>query len=306
MVETDLVILGSGVGGISASIYALRYKVPHVLIGNQPGGTCMIANMIENWPGSPSISGFDLAQNFQNHVKALGGALLEEHIQSIQKDEDRFVVTTNKDVYKAKSIIYTLGTMHRHLDIPGEKEFEGRGVSYCATCDGAFFKEKTIAVVGGGDSAATGVLVLANLAKKVYMVYRGTSLRAEPAHVEQIKSLQNVEILFQTNIREIKGNIKVVSIDIDKEYQGVTSLPVDGVFIEIGQDPNSYLAQQIGVDIDGAGYIKVKEDMSTNIPGFFAAGDVTTGSAGFRQLLTAASEGIIATYTMYKYLKKKK
>lgn len=306
MVEQDLLILGTGAAGMTASIYALRYKIQHALLGEVLGGTFLLASVIENYPGIFPIKGVELAKKFQEHVEYLGGAVSVGQVSGMRKEDDRFVVTTDKETYKSRAVLYTLGTMHRHLHIPGEKEFEGKGVSYCASCDGFFFKDKTVAVIGGGDSAATAVLVLANVAKKVYMIYRGTELRAEPTWVEQIRSLSHVEVIFQTNVSEIKGTTKVQEIVLDNSYQGNQSLSVDGIFIEIGQDPNSHFAQQIGVEVDKSGYVKVQEDMSTNIPGLYAAGDVTTGSGGFRQLVTAASEGAIAAFSIYKYLKGKK
>jgi thioredoxin reductase (NADPH) len=306
MIEKDLVIIGTGGAGMAASIYALRYRIDHVLIGDLPGGTCTTANKIENYPGYTSISGPDLAMKFQEHVEYLGGKLTVDRVSSIQKDGNFFLVTTSQETYRSKTVIYTLGSFHRHLGVPGEKEFEGRGVSYCATCDGAFFRNKTVAVIGGGDSAATGVLVLGNVATKTYMIHRSSELRTEPIWVEQIMANKNVEIVLNTNILEIKGSTKVEKIILDKAVDGSTELVVDGVFIEIGLNPNSKMAQDVGVELDNAGYIKVHEDMSTNIPGFYAAGDVTTGSSYLRQLITAASEGVIATYNIYKYLKGKK
>lgn len=302
MIEKDLVIIGTGGAGMSASMYALRYRVDHVLLGDLPGGTLTTANLVENYPGYKSITGPDLAKKFQEHIEYLGGKLTVENVSKIERDGDFFLTTTNKEIYKSKTVIYTLGSLHRHLNIPGEKELEGRGVSYCATCDGAFFKDKIVAVIGGGDSAATGALVLGNVAKKTYMIYRGTSLRAEPAWVEQIKENPNIEIIYETNLKEIKGNIKVEEIVLDKPYNDKNTLEVDGVFVEIGLLPNSEMAKNIGVEVDKTGYIKVGENMATNIPGFFAAGDVTTGSDYFRQLATASSEGIIAVYNVYKYL----
>lgn len=305
MTDKDLVIIGTGGAGMAASIYALRYRIDHALIGDLPGGTLTTANLVENYPGYKSILGSELAQKFHEHVEYLGGKITMERASKIEKDKEFFLTTTDKEVYRSKTIIYTLGSLHRHLGVPGEKNFEGRGVSYCATCDGAFFKGKTVAVIGGGDSAATGVLVVGNIAKQVYMIYRGSELRAEPAWVEQIKAMDNVDIVYHTNVTEIKGNVKVEAIFLDNPYKESNILAVDGVFVEIGLNPNSTMAKNIGVEVDKTGYIKVHEDMSTNIPGFFAAGDVTTGSAYFRQLVTAASEGVIAVYSVYKYLRGK-
>ncbi len=305
MVSKDLVIIGSGGAGISASIYALRYRMDHVIIGELPGGTLTTANLVENYPGYKSILGPDLVQKYIEHHEYLGGKITIDRVSTIEREGDDFLVTTGAEVYKTKTVIYTLGSSHKHLGAPGEELFEGKGVSYCATCDGYFFRDKTIAIVGGGDSAATGALVLANLAKKTYMIVRKNYLKAEPIWVEQLTANPNVTIIYETNVTEIKGTNKVEEIILDKPYEGSNSLKLDGVFIEIGLNPNSQLAQTVGVQVDEGGYVKVGEDMTTNIPGFYAAGDVTTGSARFMQLVTASSEGVIATYSAYKYLNSK-
>lgn len=302
MRTTDLVILGAGGAGISASIYALRYRLDHVVIGQLAGGTLQVAHLVENYPGYSSILGSDLSQKFEDHLHYLGGKITNEFVISIKKEGEWFLTETDKELYKSRAIIYGFGSNHRHLGVPGEHEFAGRGVSYCSTCDGAFFREKTVAVIGGGDSAATGALVLGNLAAKTYLIHRGEKLKAEPIWVEQILQNPKIEILYNTNVVEIIGDTKVRGIKLDHPYHENEILDLDGVFIEIGLDPASKLAQEAGVIVDSSGYIKVGEDMSTNVPGFFAAGDVTTGSAYFRQLVTAASEGVIATYGVYKYL----
>lgn len=287
---------------MAASIYALRYRIDHVLLGELPGGTLTTANLVENYPGYKSILGNDLVDKFVEHVHSLGGKITQGKATKIERDGMDFIVTTDKETYRSKTLIYTLGSTHKHLGVPGEKEFDGKGVSYCATCDGFFFRDKTVAVVGGGDSAATGALVLGNLARKTYVLVRGDTLRAEPIWVEQLRANPKVEIVTNVSVTEIGGSAKVEWVKLNNPYQGSDTLPVDGVFVEIGLNPASELARSVGVSADAAGYIKVGEDMSTNVPGFFAAGDVTTGSAYFRQLVTAASEGVIATYSAYRYL----
>lgn len=304
MIDLPLIILGTGGAGMAASIYALRYRIDHVLLGELPGGTLTTAHLVENYPGYSSILGNDLVDKFVEHVKYLGGTFTQGRATKVERDGADFIVTTDKETYRTKTVIYTLGSTHKHLGVPGEKEFDGKGVSYCATCDGFFFRDKTVAVVGGGDSAATGALVLGGLAKKTYMLVRGDTLKAEPIWVEQLQANPKVEIVTNTSVTEIGGSAKVEWVKLNNPYQGSDTLPVDGVFVEIGLNPASELSSSIGVETDAAGFIKVGEDMSTNVPGFFAAGDVTTGSAYFRQLVTAASEGVIATYGAYQYLNK--
>ncbi len=305
MVDREIVVIGSGGAGISSAIYAIRYRMNYELLGDLPGGTLTTANQVENYPGYSSIQGPDLVNKFVEHLEYLGGKITPQRVTKIEKEGDYFMVTTDQEVYKTPAVVYALGSSHKHLGAKGEEEFEGRGVSYCATCDGFFFKDKTVAVIGGGDSAATGALVLGNIAKHTYVIVRKDFLRAEPIWVEQLTANPKITIIYETNVVEIKGEMKVTSVELDKAFNGATNLAVDGVFIEIGQKPNSDLAASVGVELDATGYVKVGEDMSTNIPGFFAAGDVTTGSARFMQLVTAASEGVISTYSIYKYLNSK-
>lgn len=302
MVDKDITIIGSGGAGISAAIYAIRYRMDYLLLGDLPGGTLTTANLVENYPGYSSILGPDLVTKFVEHLEYLGGKITPQRVQTIQREGDKFLVTTDQEVYRTKTVVYALGSSHRHLGAPGENEFEGRGVSYCATCDGFFFRDKTVAVIGGGDSAATGALVLGNLAQHTYMIVRKPTLRAEPIWVEQLTAHPKITIIYDTNVTEIKGSTRVEEVLLDRPFQEKNTLKLDGVFIEIGQLPNSKMAADIGVELDPAGYIQVGEDMSTNIPGFYAAGDVTTGSARFMQLVTAASEGVISVYSSYKYL----
>lgn len=307
MQETyDLIIIGAGPAGLSASIYASRYKLNHLLFGATIGGQVSEIRQLENWPGDISLSGFDLLSRFVEHAKSLGVVPKNEAVVSVRKKgENFFEVEAGKNVYQTRSVIMAMGTEYRKMNIPGEKELVGKGVSYCATCDAMFFRDKVVSVIGGGNSAVTAALGLSDFASKVYLIYRGERFPAEPIWLEKMANNPKIEAIKNTNIIEIKGEQKVERVILDKAHNDKTYLETDGVFVEIGSDPGVELARQLGVEIDEQGYIKVNADMSTNIPGIFAAGDITTGSNKFRQIITASAEGAVAANGTYRLLKLK-
>lgn len=304
----DLIIIGAGPAALTASIYASRYQIKHLLIGSRLGGTMIWASMVENYPGFTSITGTDLAQKMMEQVKRLGVGIKNTGVLAIKKKEDSFELKTeNDEIYEAKALIMATGTQRQKLNIPGETEYLGKGVSYCATCDGIFFKEKIVAVVGGSNAAVTSALHLAVLAQKVYLIYRKKPLRADPIWREKTQKNSKIEIIYETNVLEILGDEqKVTALKLDKAYQGNNQLKVDGLFIEIGGQPGTELVKPLGVELDKKGYIKVKPDMSTNITGLFAAGDVANAFEEFRQIVTATSEGALAANSVFNFLKDKK
>lgn len=302
----DLIIIGSGPAGLSASIYASRYKINHLVIGKAPGGLMTEASKIENYPGFKSISGIELMKKFQEHAQSFGVKIEQDEVIKIEKENKSFKITTSQGKkYQTKTIILALGTERRKLNIPGEKKFLGKGVSYCAVCDAMFYKDKIVAVVGGSDAAAMSALLLSEQAKKVYLIYRKSKLRAEPIIVERTEKNPKIEIIYQTNIKEIKGKDKLEKVVLDKQYRGSSELKLDGLFVEIGSIPAAALAQGIGVEIDEQNCIKIDSSGATNIPGIFAAGDITSGLAKLRQIVTAAAEGAVAATSVYNYLKTK-
>jgi thioredoxin reductase (NADPH) len=302
----DLIIIGAGPAGLAASIYASRYKLNHLLLGAQIGGQINEIRKIENWPGDISVSGFDLLSRFSEHAKNLGVAPQNESVVEVKKNaEDIFEIVTAKNIHKTRAVIMAMGTEYRKMNIPGEKELTGKGVSYCATCDAMFFRDKVICVIGGGNAAVTSALGLTDFASKVYLIYRGDRFSAEPIWLEKMANNPKIETIKNTSIIEIKGEQKVEKVILDNAHEDQNHLIVDGVFVEIGSDPGVELARKIGVETDDQGFIKVNADMSTNISGVFAAGDITTGSNKFRQILTAASEGAVAANGAYKMLKLK-
>jgi len=313
----DLIILGAGPAGLAVSIYASRYKINHIVIGNIFDGSVSKAHLIENWPGEKSIKGSDLIMKFYDHVKSLNTDVIQENIIGIEKErwskpsasgisKGGFVITTDSDkVYKAKSILIALGTKHKKLNIPGEKRLLGKGVSYCAVCDGAFFKNKTVVVAGGSNSAAMAATMLSEHAKKVYMIYRGEALRCEPIMAFRLKKNPKVEIIYKTNVIKVSGDKKVESIEIDAKHKGKNEIKLDGLFIAIGLVPSASMAKNLGVEIDADGYIVVDQGGMTNINGAAAAGDITNNSNKLHQIVTAVSEGAIAVASIYKYLKER-
>lgn len=302
----ELIIIGAGPAGLTASIYASRYRLKNLVLGKVLGGTASEASSVENYPGFPKISGMDLMQKMSEQAKKLGAEVKQEEVFEIKKEKDKFKVKTkNGNNYEAKSLILACGTQRRQLNIPGETEFVGRGVSYCATCDAAFFKGKEVAVIGGGNAAATASLHCAEFSKRVYLIVRENKMMADPIWQEKIKANKKIEVIYKTNLIEIKGQNTLSEIILDNPYQNSNVLKVSGIFVEIGSVPASALAKGLGVQFNEAGFIKVKEDMSTNIEGIFSAGDITDGSANLRQIITACSEGAIAATSAYNYLKEK-
>lgn len=305
MATYDLAIVGAGPAGFSASVYASRYGIKNVVIGGIAGGLTTQTHEIGNWLGTKKIAGYEFAQQSLDHVKNYDTEVVSALVDEIEEKEGEFVLfASNGQKYTAKTILLAMGTKHRHLGVPGEKEFAGKGVSYCATCDGFFYRGKTVAVVGGSDSAAGAAVYLGDIAEKVYLIYRGEQLRCESFWNNAICKNQKIEILYNTNIKEIKGVDKVEEIVLDSSYKQSDSLKVDGIFAEIGFDPNTDLVKKADVECDDEGYIRVDSDGKTNRKGIWAAGDITNGSNKFKQIVTAAAEGAIAANSIHKYLKK--
>jgi thioredoxin reductase (NADPH) len=299
-----LIIIGAGPAGLAASIYASRYGIEHVLIGGLPGGVISETHLIDNYPGMENISGFEFAQKMINHAKKYKPIFIQEKAEKLGKKEKLFYLETdNKNQLSAKTILIATGTRRRKLNIPGEEKFLGKGVSYCATCDGTFFKNKTVAVIGGNDSAVGAADYLAAIASQVYLIYRKKELRAEPYWINLVKNNPKIKIIYNTNLISIDGQKKVEKIKLDQLMGKKDNLAVDGVFIEIGAEPDTQLTQKLSIKKDENGFIKVNNDGSTDCQGVWAAGDITTGSDGFCQVVTAVAEGAVAVRSIFKYLK---
>jgi thioredoxin reductase (NADPH) len=297
----DLIIVGAGPAGMTAGIYAARYKLDSMIIGPDIGGTANLPHDVENWPGFKG-PGAELMQKFKEHVESFKVPMLTDNVKSIRKDKDNFSIITDKITYRSKTVLLATGTKHRKLDVPGEEKYFGKGVSYCATCDCHFFKDKVVSVVGGADAAAMAAQILSQHAKKVYIIYRKEHMRAEPARVEELEHDPKVEFIYKANVTEIIGDtlMKKVKLDTGKE------LALDGLFIEIGGIPLTAIAKELGIKMAEDGKIIVDAGMATNVVGVFAAGDITTGSNRFNQIVTAAAEGAIAALSAFTFTRKNK
>ncbi len=300
----DTAIIGVGAAGYTAAIYAARYKLSTLIVGAEEGGMGATAADVGNWPGTIDIKGPDLMDNFRKHALSFSSVThVIGRVTTVMKNGGSFtLMLQDGTTHDAKSVIFATGSNKRHLDVPGEKEFAGKGVTYCATCDAFFYRGKTVAVIGGGDSAVEGAAIAAQVAKTVYLVHRRSDFRAEPYWVDKVKEKQNVTMVLERSVREILGEQKVTGIRLDKPFNGSDILPVDGVFIEVGATPAVDLPKTLGCEIDAKGFLKVDAAMRTTVPGVFGAGDVTSGSNYFAQFATAAGEASVAANSVFNYL----
>ena len=303
--DYQLAIIGAGPAGASASVYAARFGIRHVVIGSIMGGQISESHLIDNYIGVEDATGFEFAQKLTHHVQKYGTEIIPKLVKNVEKNEAGFVLDLgNDEKIAAKTLLLATGTQRRKLMIPGEERLAGKGVSYCATCDGFFYKQKTVAVIGGSDSAAGAAVYLADIAAKVYIIYRGQQLRAEPHWIKKIEDNAKIEIIYNTTVSEIRGETKVAAIETETKEKQKNTIQLDGIFIEAGSDPNMDFSGRLHLDTDEQGYIKIKSDAATSLSGVWAAGDITDGSDKFRQVVTAAAEGAIAARSIYNYLKK--
>lgn len=297
----DLLIIGSGPAGLAAAIYAQRARLHAAVIEKLPASGGQVLNTIDvdNYPGMPGVGGYELGMKFREHADHLGAVFLDDEIKAVKDQKDRKLLTGEKGTYVAKTVLIATGAMHRELGVPGEEALKGRGVSYCATCDGAFFRNKTVAVVGGGDVALEDGIFLSRMCKKVYLIHRRDRLRGAKSLQETFLSRDNTEVLWDTVVEEIQGEDRVENIRLKDVKTGQASdLPVQGVFIAVGIAPQSAAFAGL-VEMEG-GYIRAGEDCVTSVPGIFAAGDVRT--TPLRQVLTAAADGANAVASAERYL----
>lgn len=298
----DLIIIGSGPAGLSAAIYAQRAQLDTVVIEKNmmSGGQILNTYEVDNYPGLPGIGGFDLGLKFREHADKLGAVFAEDTVTGVELQEPVKKVICENDTYYAKTVIIAAGAHHKSLGAKGEDLLVGSGVSYCATCDGAFFKGKTVAVVGGGDVALEDAIFLARMCSKVYVIHRRDELRGAKSLQTKLFSLDNVEMVWDTVVDEVLGNQKVDGLRLYNKKTGEYSeLKTDGVFIAVGIEPDSgeYAGE---VELDSQGYIIAGEDGCTSTPGVYAAGDVRTKI--LRQVITAAADGAACVTSVERYL----
>jgi len=305
----DVVIIGQGPAGLSAAIYGARYNLKTLVLGSILAGNMGEAWKVENYPGFEKISGLELADKMKKQAEKLGAEIKNEEIVKIKKEKGKrkndnqkfIIITRNNKTYQSRSLILASGTQHRKLNVKGEEKFHGKGVAYCATCDGAFFKNKKVVVVGGGDSAIKSVLLLSKYASKVYLLVRGDKLSGEPQNRKTISGNPKIEIIYNISVSEILGDNKVASILLSSGKK----LETDGIFIEIGAVPASALTSELKVKTDNKGFIVVDTYGKTSAPFIYAAGDITNTYSSFKQILIAASQGAVAAHSAYEDLTKK-
>ena len=296
----DVVILGAGPAGMTAAIYTCRYNLKTLVVGKSIGGTANLAGEVENYPGFVG-GGAELMGAIREQAEKLGAEFLEEEVKSVDKRDEGFRVVVGDINIIGKSVIMALGTEHRQLNIPGEKEFLGKGVSYCATCDGNFFRGKNVAVIGGADSAAKAAIYLSDICEKVYVVYRKHEMRCEPISLSKIRGAGNIEIIYHSTPTGVIGSEKVEGLKImtDDDGKSESVLDVDGVFIEVGAAPAIEIVKNLGLEMNGD-YIVTDKGAKTNVDGVFAAGDVTNNF--LKQIVTAAGEGAVAAKGVHEFL----
>lgn len=305
MESYDLIIIGAGAAGLAASVYGVRSGLKTLVLEEKmAGGTTAEAPWVENYLGFQSINGIELAEKMVAHAKTAGVKINEfEKVVKMDLKSENKIVETDKGSYDTKTVIVASGSAYRQLGVPGEKELRGRGVSYCGLCDGPFFKNKRVMVVGGGNSAIVTALYLAHLGSDVKVAHRRDVFRAEDALARDLKSMKNVEVFWNTEIKEIVGEKMVKKVIVlDKRTSETKELPVDGVFIQVGEDPNSQVAKEAGVTVDEDNYIIVDGLQHTNIEGVYAAGDVTNHPV--KQVGTAVGQGITAATEAYAFVRR--
>ena len=298
----DLAILGAGPAGICAAIYATRAKLNTIWLDKKfvQGGQIVDTYEVDNYPGLPGITGLDLGEAMAGHAEKLGMKPQREPVRSIETEHGIKVIRTKKNEYRARAVIIACGATHRHLGIPGEEELSGMGVSYCATCDAAFFQDRTVVVVGGGNVAVEDAILLSRTCKKVYLVHRRDELRAEKILQESLFACKNVELIWDSIPLSIEGTDKVEALKIrNKKTQEESFIETDGVFIAVGIVPGTEKFKDL-VKLDEAGYIVAGEDGITREPGIFAAGDIRTKN--LRQVVTAVADGANAVASAQRYL----
>ena len=297
----DLVIVGSGPAGLAAAIYAERARIRTLVIekGMVSGGQVLTTYEVDNYPGLPGVGGYDLGTKFREHADNLGEPFAEDEVLRIEDAGDVKRIVCEHETYEAKAVILATGASHRKLAVPGEEELAGMGVSYCATCDGAFFRKKVTAVIGGGDVALEDAIFLSRMCEKVYLIHRRDEFRGAKSIQEQVFSRENIEVVWDTVVERITGTEKVEALTVKNVKTGEErEISVSGVFVAVGITPASQAFEGL-VEMDH-GYIKAGEDCCTSCPGIFAAGDVRTKP--LRQIITAAADGANAVTSVERYL----
>lgn len=303
----DFVIIGGGVAGFAAAMYAGRLGLKTLVIAELLGGTITLTEVVENYPGFISIDGPDLARVIENHARDYDIDILKKRVEKLEMHKKgvkrHFKILTKNKAFFAKSILIATGTKVKKLGVPGEKQYSGKGVSYCVLCDGPIFKNKITGIVGGSDSAVKEAILLAEYAKKVYIIYRGEKVHPEPITLKNLqKKIKEgkIEIIPNTNITEIKGETLLKEVILDKPYKGKKEFKLDGLFVYIGNIPLNGLVKSLKVRSNKKGEVKINKNSETSLKGLYAAGDLT--DTEWKQAITGVSEGVTAAYSAYNYV----
>lgn len=299
----DLIIIGAGPAGLSAAIYGKRAGLELVVLEKayMGGGQILSADKVDNYPGLPGINGFDMGMKFQEHAVSLGAEIREAQVEEITACDGFLQVRTKAETLEARTVIYATGAAHSHLGVPGEEELAGKGVSCCATCDGAFFRKKTVAVVGGGDVALGDAVYLSALCEKVYLIHRRDTFRGADSLQKKVREADNIEILYNSVVEEISGADRVETIRVkNRQSEEQTQLSVSGIFIAVGTSPKTEPLQGLA-DMDEKGYVLAGEDCATRVPGLYVAGDIR--NKPMRQVITAVADGANAAVSAAEYIR---
>ena len=299
--QYDVLIAGQGAAAFAAALYAARYQMSALVVGEVFGGETATGGLIENYPGFPEIDGFELMMKFREQVDKYEVPVIDDRVVSLQREEHCFLAATALgESYKSSTVILAVGRERRRLGLEHEEEWTGRGVSFCSTCDAPLHKGNVVAVVGGGNAAVEGAVLIGKYAKQVYIIYRrDTFSRPEPVNVLRLEEASNIESMFNTTVIALKGEDGLSGVVLDTKHNGSNELALDGLFIEIGADPRVDLANQLGVELNDKNEIVVDKVMRTNVHGVFAAGDLTDASGDLKQTVTAAAQGARAATSAY-------
>jgi len=302
MEEYDVVIIGGGCAGLSAAMYTGRFTLKTLVLAEIPGGTIILTDVVENYPGFKKLTGLELAQKLQEHAEDYPSVSIQtERVDTVKKEGKYFYSKTSEGEYKSKTIIFCTGTKWKKLEVPNEDKYANKGIHYCALCDGAFYKDKVVAIIGGADSAAKEALLLTQFASKVYMIYRGEKIHPEPINLVRVNKNAKIEIINNTNVIDIKGDEKhMTSVVLDKEYDGSKELKLDAAFVAIGHIVLSDLPKSLNIEVNKKQEVVIDRLARTNIKGVFAAGDLV--DTEFKQAITGAGEAVLASYSANEYL----
>ena len=297
----DVIIIGAGPGGLSAGLYTSRMGLKTLIIEKlTPGGQITLSSEIENYPGVCEVkSGLELMKCWPKQTMKFGAEIISEEVKELRMKNEKWEIKSSKNEYTSKAVILATGATPKKAAFKGEEEYIGKGVSYCAVCDGYFYKNMDVAVVGGGDSALEEALYLSNIAKKVYLIHRRDEFRASPLTVEKVKEKENIEILYNTTVEEVKGE-QFLNTAVIKENGKIKELKIDGVFVFVGMNVNSALVKDL-CELNEYGEVKVNLDMKTTANGLYAIGDVRERSV--KQVVASAGDGAIAALNVVKYVK---